>query len=498
MSDTQKGPLHGTSDAGVAGTHDATPQFNFLVGPTTSDEFNTARFRLEPVACFRVDDIRFAFNSSFVATEANEKNDIRAELKLLVDLLLANPESPLSVFGHADPVGTDEPNKQLSGRRATVIYALLIFNSDPDSAVKLWKGVATAESWGSKQKQAMQSLTGLPAGTADQDLFKAYMQKLAPADLKLTKKDFIAQGADPNGKGDFQGCGEFNPILIFGAKRNTAFESVTNKTPRNDANAPNRRVMILLFQKGTKVDPALWPCPAATSGSTDCRKRFWSDGEKRRSTRLPDTDRQFDDTKDTFACRFYHRLLTNSPCEKALTLVRIRLFDPQGRPLPAAPCLIAEGTGTPRFERASGVAPANLTSGSGAVDPDKEDAFIVVRATTLPVTVKLKWSRPKPGDGPNTPLPTRQDLLEFEMEVTIDIPETDANAAALTELKNLGYVRVHGDAQSIRTFQNDYKSRFPDIVVDGTLNAPTVKAIKAVHEACDPALKAGNRIALKR
>ena len=112
MSDTQKGPLHGTSDAGVAGTHDATPQFNFLVGPTTSDEFNTARFRLEPVACFRVDDIRFAFNSSFVATEANEKNDIRAELKLLVDLLLANPESPLSVFGHADPVGTDEPNKQ--------------------------------------------------------------------------------------------------------------------------------------------------------------------------------------------------------------------------------------------------------------------------------------------------------------------------------------------------------------------------------------------------
>jgi len=188
------GTIHGTSDGGVAGKHPEADPFEFLVGPTTGDEFNTTQLRLVPVACFRVDDVRFDFDSSFVTADpADEKKDIRAELKLLVELLKDHPQSPLSVFGHADPVGSDDYNKLLSGRRATVIYALLISTTDPDAAVKLWKTVAATENWGAPQRTTMQSFTGLPAGTADNDLFKAYMQKLAPPELKVSKQDFLAQ-----------------------------------------------------------------------------------------------------------------------------------------------------------------------------------------------------------------------------------------------------------------------------------------------------------------
>jgi hypothetical protein len=514
MSDAAKGNAPGTTPdttpAGVAGTHEEAAPIEFLVAPTTSNEFNTTRLRLIPVACFRVDDIRFAFDSSFVTAGVNEKDDIRAELKLLVDLLKQHPGSPLSLFGHADPVGNDDYNKLLSGRRATVIYALLISGTDPDTAVSLWQRVSKEENWGARERQTMQIITGLPAGTPDGTLFKAYMQKLLPPELRLGKQDFLAQGADSRGKGDYQGCSEFNPVLIFSSKKNTQFESQTNKTARNDANAPNRRVMVLLFRKGSKVDPAKWPCPRATEGVAGCRKRFWSDGERRRSTRLPDQDRKFDDLKDTFACRFYQRISTNSPCEQSLAIVRIRLFDRQARPLPFAPCVITEEGKAPRADRASGLVP-NPPPGStppgsnppgstppggnppgssppGAA-PDSQDAFVVLRVTRFPATVNVKWSRPRSGDGPNSPPPRTDEKFEFEMDVAVDIPEANQEAASLTRLKNLGYVQSPNQSDNIRAFQTDYKPRFSDIQIDGTLNPPTVNAIKTVHDACDPVVK---------
>ena len=529
MGDNDKAPIHGSSEGGVSGKHDPLEAPTLLVGSTTADEFNSVTLRLIPIACFRVDDIRFAFNSSFLSSDAlDEKKDIRAELKLLVDLLKDHPDSPLSVFGHADPVGGDDYNKALSGRRATVIYALLISSSDPDAAAKLWQGVAQEENWGAQQRQALQSFTGLPAGTADSDLFKAYMQKLSPAELKLTKQSFLAQGADPKGKGDYQGCSEFNPVLIFSTKRHKELESQTDKTARNDANAPNRRVMVLLFQKGTKIDPTKWPCPRATEGTGGCIKRFWSDGDKRRSTRLPDKDRKFDDTKDTLACRFYHRLVTNSPCESPLTIVKIRLFDAQARPLPFAPCLITEAGKKPRPDRATGAPPTPLgTTPAGAPGSSptngKEDAIITVRVAKLPTTINVKWSRPKAGEGPGAAAPEdfsdkegiadkdkkdKQKLkngykYEFEMDVIIDIPDADAQAAASSRLKNLGYVNFPKlpdtkAAPDIKAFQKHYKARFGNIVEDGTLNQPTIDAIKTTHDSSDPVLKAGSETAVKR
>jgi hypothetical protein len=512
MGDDNQGTVHGASEGGLAGKHDLPDDLEFRAGPTSTVHLNTARLRLIPVACFRVDDIRFDFDSSFVASNgANPKKDIRSELQLLVQLLRDHPQSPLSVFGHADPVGSDDYNKALSGRRATIVYALLISTTDPDTAASLWLGVAEQEQWGDAQRQAMLAFTGLPAGTANTDLLKAYMRKLTPPELKISKTDFLAQGSDSGGKGDRQGCSEFNPVLIFSQKEYRGFEDDSDKGARNDANAPNRRVMVLLFRKGSKVDPSQWPCPRAGEPIGGCQKRFWSDGENRRSKRLAEQDRTFENTKDTFACRFYQRLLANSPCEKPLRAVRIRLFDPQGRPLPFASCLVTQfGKASP--DRATGSPPAGTTNPGdiGNCSPSKDDAFITVIVDKLPTTINVKWSRAKATENASTPLPQPNSDgkyderdYEYEMDLLLNSPTGDPKDDPTPRLRNLGYdlnpaipVPQFGDPTT--AFQNDYKTQFPDIAADGTLNPPTAKAAKKSSDDADPVVRAFGDLKMTR
>lgn len=340
------GSLHDASGGGISGHHSKADPLQLLVAPSTSTEQNVIRMALIPIACWRVDQIRFAFDSSFVTPEITE------ELKTLQELREFHKRTepagnvlfpPLSVFGHADPVGSDDYNKLLSGRRAAVIYGLLIANSEPDKAVALWLKVAHAEHWDENQNETMQDATGLPLGTAQGELIKAYLNKLTPPGFSVGPQDFLAQGADSGGKGDFQGCGEFNPLLVFSQDEQNAFEKAQqNKDEevlniRNGLNAPNRRVLVLLFRPGSKVTSAKWPCPRATEGVGGCHKRFWSDGEKRRSRRLPDAERKFDDNEDTFACRFFQRISSKSPCEGLFVPIAIRIVDLDFQPIGGLP-----------------------------------------------------------------------------------------------------------------------------------------------------------------
>ncbi len=325
MSDKDKSVIHDTSDGGLAGRHQNAAPFQFFAATATSNELNTARLRPIPIACWRVDDIRFAFDSSFLTP------DVATELQMLISLREAHKKTdaggkaqypPLSVFGHADPVGLDEYNKGLSGRRVTAVYALLISNTEPDKATKMWQEISGTENWGKTHQQAMQTATGLPESTAGEELVKAYMKCLCPPELALGSQDFLAGGSDPRGKGDYQGCSSFNPLLIFSQAEESGYEQAKQDgdqetiKERDNANAPNRRVVVLLFRPGSQVAAAKWPCPTAKEGAEGCRRRFWSDGEKRRKTRLPDERRKFDKTEDTFACRFYQRLTSSSPCER--------------------------------------------------------------------------------------------------------------------------------------------------------------------------------------
>jgi hypothetical protein len=111
---------------------------------------------------------------------------------------------------------------------------------------------------------------------------------------------------------DYQGCSEFNPVLMFSDAENKDLNKPANHTKRNQQNAPNRRVMALLFRAGTVVDPGRWPCPSWKDGVAACKKRFWSDADSRRQFQAK--RRTFDADKNTYACRFYHRLFELSPC----------------------------------------------------------------------------------------------------------------------------------------------------------------------------------------
>ena len=405
MSDQTTGQVLGAAGDGFAAEHPTVPTHEVLVSPTPADKHNTIRAAILPLACWRCDDIRFDFDSSFVRPE------IANELRSLADLREKHPRATISIFGHADPVGDDVYNKQLSGRRATVIYGLLTRDAD------LWENLYQQEHWDAHTIQTMLATVQRPGaappipsdspvpppgvedatgetnssaknppnltapyytGAIDgqvgsqttaavkdfqadrglasdgvvgpntrRELFLAYMDTIC-RDKKgqpysLDKHDdFLARGEDSGGKGDYQGCSEFNPKRIFSQEEEQRFRQYGHRDERNEENAPNRRVIALMFRPGTKASPESWPCPRVKEGITACKKRFWSNGEHRRSNRLPSERREFENTQDTFACRFYRRLTVKSPCEQTLMGTRyiLRLLDYDLEPVREASCWI--------------------------------------------------------------------------------------------------------------------------------------------------------------
>jgi hypothetical protein len=295
------------------GVHPGIGDAPVRVAPSLAEEFNTVRAFLIPKACFKLEDAHFAFDSSFVVPEGFDV----APLKELLD---KHPGAKLSIFGHADPTGDDAYNKTLAGRRASAIFGLL--TRDVPMWDKLHDQPAGGDNWKPEAEQTMLATTGLPKGTARATLTKAYMDHLCTVrnsagqsigTVQLTKDDFLARGQDKAGKGDLQGCSEFNPLMIFSASEKAVLDQPANHAQRNAENQVNRRVMVLLFRPGSRVDPAKWPCPTVDEGTAKCLKRFHSDGATRRSNQAK--RREFKDTKDTFACRFYDRLTNSSPCE---------------------------------------------------------------------------------------------------------------------------------------------------------------------------------------
>ena len=134
-----------------------------------------------------------------------------------------------------------------------------------------------SSSGSSSASSSSQSQSPAPVDGASRDankrqkLFLAYMDKVSGG-FKQERSAFLGQGADKRGKADFQGCSEFNPLLIFSQDKQRTFEDATQKkdsatlAERDKENAKNRRVMVLIYRKGSKVDPARWPCPRFDEG----------------------------------------------------------------------------------------------------------------------------------------------------------------------------------------------------------------------------------------
>ena len=343
--ETAPDPTPASPDGGRAAPHPPTEPLPVKVAPHSPGRGkNTIRMELIPIACWKVNNVRFDFGSSFVLPET------RTEFQELIRLRELHPGAPMSVFGHADPVGDDDFNKKLSGHRADAIYAVLV--RDTARWERMYIAAGANEGWGTASIQTMlaalggtpgpvtgtsnpetksaigkfQSDNGLPvdqvAGPQTRrKLFEAYMCFLCPTGA--SPADFLAKGADPNGKGDVQGCGEFNPAMVFSQAELQSFQLPENRAARDAANETNRRVLVLLFRPGSAVPPDRWPCPRTSEGTAACHKRFWSDGQSRRSAQP--ARREFPTTRDTFACRFYHRLVEISPCEGITPKVPILL-----------------------------------------------------------------------------------------------------------------------------------------------------------------------------
>ncbi len=343
MSNEQDGVIRSITSGGIVALHPARRIHPVLVGPSTSDEVNIIMEELLPVGCVRLNDMRFEFDSSIVGPEAH------TELKELKKLRDEFPGITCSVFGHADPVGNDPYNKTLSGRRATAVYAMLTRKTDLWE--ELYKNPFGGDDWKFRAiqvmltalghysgpingkldgptRQAVEAFQRSPEGTGlgvDGDpgkntrpkLYEAYMKFVCSDDARNPFQldpaaDFLV-GTDSGGKGDFQGCSEFNPTLLFSRSEDAAFRANPDKTERNNENEPNRRVVMFLFRQGLHIDKDSWPCPRAKEPIAGCKKRFFADGETRRS--FKETRERYEDTKKTFACRFYDRLAIESPCE---------------------------------------------------------------------------------------------------------------------------------------------------------------------------------------
>jgi hypothetical protein len=430
--------------AGVAALHPRPRSLPVLVAPTLTTEHNTLALPALPLACWRLEAARFDFDSSVV------RPDAEAEFAMLAAMFDTTGGAALSVFGHADPVGDDEYNKALSGRRARAIYALV--TRDP----AIWNELAGAEAWPAAAFTMMQDRTGKPPGTARDELFRAYMDAICHRPdgtaFSVEKAGFLGRGTDAGGKADVQGCSEFNPILRLSQDDEQALQAPDRRAERNERNAPNRRVLVFLFPPGMFVPPAAWPCPRTSEGSSGCRAQFWPDGDHRRAAQ--DREREYAHDKDTFACAFYDRMARRSPCEAVRKSLEMRLFSAAHEAIPGARYRVTAGQHDVREGTAD--AQGNL----------KEDNLVA------PSRVLVEWDFPAAGGEAGA----ARDFA-FCLSVAIDAGHTGDDAAITRRLNNLGYVMAAlGD--NVHAFQVDYGVA-PS---DGTLDAATRTRIIQIHD----------------
>jgi hypothetical protein len=479
------GPPPGSTAGGVSGDHPTRASLPLYVAPTPSQEWNALRFMLLPIACWRLEDLRFDFDSSFVRPEA------ALEMAAFATLRLAHAGAPASLFGHADPVGSDDYNKTLSGRRALAVYGLLI--RDVAGWEKLYGGAFGGDKWGARAIQWMLRAVGFDPGiidgkiggetraavkayqtkkglTADGDpgpatrkaLFADYMDAICVdangKAYKLDPKvDFLNKGGDPKLRGDVQGCSRFNPVLVFSTDEDTKLSKPENKVERNATNLPNRRVLAYLYPPGAKIDVGAWPCPAAADGPSQCKSHFWPDGDTRRSP--GDKHRVYQDTKDTMACRFYDRMAHRSPCEVARGAVRLRLLNSENEFIPDAPY--------------------KMTLGSGEVREGQADdtGWLVEQNVETPERITVEWGYPtEHGISPDDrakrwafpgPYGYSLDVILYTEDGTSDEEQ------ALRHLNNLGYPSSRTLKEQLTYFQRDYEV-FPG---SGELTDDTKKAL---------------------
>jgi peptidoglycan hydrolase-like protein with peptidoglycan-binding domain len=477
---------------GVAGTHSTRTRLPLAVAPTKEAGKNTLQLSLLPIACWKLEDLRFDFDSSFIKPEGRE------EFTALLELWKQHNRAPLSIFGHADPTGKDDYNKKLSGRRALAVQAVLV--RDVDRWASLYDQPLGGDDWGVRSVQHMLTALGFDPGIVDgklgpktkaavqnfqtsqglsadgnpgtatrKALFGEYMDFLCrdaqDQRVTLTAENFLARGADPKMRGDVQGCSEFNLVVVLSKDEDQKLSAAAKKVERDVALLPNRRVMVFLFIPGAKADPARWPCPAAEDGPDACRAQFFADGDQRRSP--ADQRRIYADTHDTMACRFYDRMARRSPCEETRASLMLRLLNEDNDVIPNA------------------VYRVTLASGEVRKGQTGEDGWLIEQNVATPEKVLVEWGYPPElgiSDEERAKRWAYPGPFGYQLEVTLDAESLgDDEAQAEARLRNLGYSPERTLQENLTAFQRDYQVATATGVLDDETKA-------ALREADDDGL----------
>ena len=479
-----------TTPGGVSGTQRGRTNLPIYAAPTPAQDLNALRLILLPIACWRLEDLRFDFDSSFVRPEA------AVEMAALADLRAAHAGAPASIFGHADPVGDDDYNKKLSGRRAIAVYAMLV--RDVARWETLYSSPLGGDNWGAGAIQWMLRTVGFDPGIVDgkmggvtkaavkkyQDskglsvdgdpgpntrkaLFADYMDAICRDSsgnpYKLDPKtDFLDQSGDSGLRGDVHGCSEFNLMLVMSEDEGQAMSAPEKKTLRNATNLPNRRVLVFLFPPGAKIDLDTWPCPAFGDGPGKCKSAFWPDGDTRRAP--GSVGRLYVDTHDTMACRFYDRMARRSPCEVSRNPIMLRLLDINGNFVPDAPYRLTLASGEVREGTAT------------------DDGWLVEANVETPESVTVEWGYPTE-HGISDEDRAKRAFLEGPYGYSLDVMLYSEDSAsdedqAMLHLGNLGYSPDRTFQENLVYFQRQYEV-YP---ASGELTDDTKKALKMVDD----------------
>jgi hypothetical protein len=257
--------------------------------------------------------------------------------------------------------------------------------------------------------------------------------------FQVQRGAFLGADSSADHVGNLQGCGEFNPVLVFSTDETETFSKPEMHPQRDAENTSNRRVVVFLFEENSHVTPDDWPCPRASESDTACRNRFYNDGESRRSP--SDTRRTYEDTQDTFACRFYDRFAMGSPCEGsgAITSFQLRLIDETRKPIAQAPCRLSDG---------------NNNSRDGVAD---DDGLINVVSANPPESCTVEWTLANPQQPAGTFL--------FKREIFLQLGDDD-DEAGRRRLSNLGYFDGSTLKENVEAFQADFGRSVTGVLAD--------------------------------
>lgn len=455
--------------------------------PEASEKAECAKIEIEadkppqPLAVLTLGAVHFGFGSSFVLPAAAAKI---AEFKQAID---KNPGAGVAVFGHADPVGGDDGNKKLSGRRAMSVYRLLTKN------VEEWSKIASDDKWDLRHTQAMlahlqdkkqvpyyggsvdgkngpktesavkafQQDNGLkPDGIAGPrthaKLYELYMGSICPVTCK--DEDFLGDPTDPKRQWACIGCGEFNPVLVFSREDDDKFRTSGDKSARDAKNAPNRRATVMLFPPASKgPGNVVFPCPALDEGWSKCKEQLFEDADTR--LKPGEAERTWEKDKNTFACKFYAGIAHESsgpPVDPVQDgKLNLHLLDQNGAEFPS-------GTSIPYRLTIGGTAASEGKSLDGWVEHQLDPNACQ--------EVKIEWGALEGGGSG----------YRFESIVFVGCDGAQGRELSMARLGNLGYVCDSGSDEdfrhAIQAFQRDYGIEESPDLVDG--DAPPVTKAK--------------------